>query len=100
MSRHRIKPCEAEALAARINGECEHVQMIHDDYGMGCIFRAKHSVVLRDLSLNPEFKKIILRVCDMHFEKMMHDDLLILEDTQCCFGTDNAVRANFRRNRL
>jgi hypothetical protein len=99
--RHNFnKPCEAEAIANYIKGECEHVQKLHDNYGLGCIFHAKHSVVIREISVNPTFKKLILRVCDVHFEKMQHDDLLILADSNCCLGTDNTLRVNFRRNRL
>ena len=60
MSRHnKTKRCEAEAIANLISGECEHVQKLHDSYGFGCICPAKHSVVFRDMSINPEFKKLL-----------------------------------------
>ena len=101
MSRHKkTKPCEAEAIAAHIKGECEHVQRLHDNYGFGCVCPAKHSVVFRDITFKPDFKKLILRLCDKHFEMMLHDDLLIAEESNCCLGSDSDIRSTFRRNRL
>jgi hypothetical protein len=101
MSRgHRTKPCEAEAIAAHIKGKCEHVQRLHDRYGLGCVYPAKHSVVFKDISIKPEFKKFIVRLCNNHFEMMLHDNLLIVEATNCCFGSDYDIRSTFRRNRL
>lgn len=100
MSRYKHKHCEAELVADCIQGECEHVQRLYDNYGFGCACPAKHSVVIRDTSIEPEFKKLILRLCDKHFEMMLEDDLLIVEHTCLCFGSDNYLRSTFRRNRL
>lgn len=99
---HKVRThvCEAQVIADHIKGECEHVQQIHDTYGFGCIYPAKHSVVLRDVSIAPSFKKIILRVCNRHFERIQSDDLQILAATKCSLGDDVALRMNFRRNRL
>jgi hypothetical protein len=94
------KPCEAEVIAHRIKGECEHVQKIHEDYGLGCIHPAHHSVVIREINVKPLFKKLILRLCDDHFKRIQLDDLQLLSDTKCCFGTDVSFRMSFRRNRL
>jgi hypothetical protein len=94
------KSCEAKAIANCIQGECKCVQKIHDTYGFGCAYPARHSVVIRELGAKPSFKKLILRVCNSHFEMMQHDDLQLLSDTKCCFGTDTELRMNFRRNRL
>jgi hypothetical protein len=101
MSRHthKRKSCEASWIAGCVDGKCVHVQHIHDVYGIACAYPAKNSVVAHDTEPNSHLKHI-LRVCDKHFEQMQVDDLLIAGATECCIGTKNLLRLNFRRNRL